>query len=338
VDEADPVLITALGNHALWMVNTGDEAGRALAESYGVGGIPAFVLMNEDEEIFDRWGGFGGAEKWSERFAEASAVTLPVAEREERFAAAPTVEDALFLGRFADESGDFARAIDLFTRALAIDSAAAREGDAVHDRFAAAFFGAMQGELPMEEAGPVIEAALRDPETKEKSVMAFARLVFFGVRMMGLEPLEPYIRIAHPRIAAYEGEEHADEKKEFLLEYAVRIEKDVERGLAMKREMLPEGWEKDAEELNDFAWWCYVNDINLEEAEALARRGAELAEEDAVRANIIDTVAEIVNLRGDPVEAVRLMEQAVELDTSSVYLRSQLDRFRAIRDGKVEEG
>ena len=71
------------------MVNTGDEEGHALAESYGVGGIPSFILMNTNGEVLDRWGGFGDSEKWAERLAEATAVTLPIADREGRFPLVP---------------------------------------------------------------------------------------------------------------------------------------------------------------------------------------------------------------------------------------------------------
>ncbi|MBN1824910.1 MAG: hypothetical protein JW958_01505 [Candidatus Eisenbacteria bacterium] len=338
VDEADPVLVAALGNHVLWIVSTDEEEGRTLAESYGVSGIPAFILMNPAGEVVDRWSGFGGSEKWAERLAEAVSDPTPAAERETRFAESPTVEDALFLGRIADESERYGEAIAYFDRAIALDPEAAREGDAAHKRFAAAFFAFLQGKLSVEEAGPVIESTLADAETEEASIMAFARLAFLGVRTIGLEPMEPYLRLAYPRVMASENEKYVGEKKNFLLEYTVQIEKDPERGLALKRELLPEGWENDAGELNQFAWWCFENAVNLEEAEALARRGAELAESDGHRASILDTVAEIVNLRGDPAEAVRLIERAIELDTTRVYFREQLDRFQGIRDAAAAKG
>lgn len=338
MDEADPVLVSALGDNVLWMVDTGTEEGRDHAGSYGVSGIPSYVLLTAGEEIIDRWSGFGGSEAWAERFAEAVADPTPVAERKARFDESPTVEDALFLARITGESEQYAAAIAYCDQALELDPVAAREGDVLHLRFSVAFFGLLDGELPVEVAGPVIESALADPETEEKTVMTFARLVPYGVRRVGLEPMEPLLRAARPRVEAYEGEEYADAKRTFLLEYAVRIDKDLERGLAMKRESLPEGWETDAEQLNDFAWWCFENAVNLGEAEALARKGAELAESDPVRGNILDTVAEIANLRGDPAEAVRLMERAVDLDTSNVYFQEQLDRFRAIRDGGAGKG
>ena len=59
----------------------------------------------------------------------------------------------------------------------------------------------------------------------------------------------------------------------------------------------------------------------------LARKGAELAEEDAAKAMILDTVAEIVNLRGDRDEAIALMKQAVELDPDNEYFQKQVSRF-----------
>jgi len=80
--------------------------------------------------------------------------------------------------------------------------------------------------------------------------------------------------------------------------------------------------------LNSFAWWCFENKINLQEAAELGRRGVKLAEPGRGKAMIIDTVAEIENLRGNPREAVKLMEQAVKEDPASDQWKKQLERFK----------
>ena len=98
-------------------------------------------------------------------------------------------------------------------------------------------------------------------------------------------------------------------------------------------ETRPEGWEEDPGELNGFAWWCFENRINLEQAEDLARRGVELAPEGEEKAMVLDTLAELVFLRGDENEAVALIRQAIEQSPDNEYYREQMVRFGGEPDG-----
>jgi tetratricopeptide (TPR) repeat protein len=78
------------------------------------------------------------------------------------------------------------------------------------------------------------------------------------------------------------------------------------------------------------AWWCFENAVKLDEAEELARRGVKLAEAPGDKANILDTLAEICNARGNCPEAVVYMRQAVELNPEREYFKKQLERFEAL--------
>ena len=88
----------------------------------------------------------------------------------------------------------------------------------------------------------------------------------------------------------------------------------------------PENWEENAQALNNLAWWCFENRVELERAQQLAEDSIEKAESDASRANSLDTLAEIVALDGDTEEAARLIRQAIELNPTD-YFKSQLARF-----------
>jgi tetratricopeptide (TPR) repeat protein len=101
--------------------------------------------------------------------------------------------------------------------------------------------------------------------------------------------------------------------------------------------MLPEGWMEDANELNNFAWWCFENEVNLEEALELAIKGAELAENDSARANVLDTAAEICNALGNCEEAIVKIKKAIELDPDNDYFKDQLARFEEITAEKKSE-
>ena len=91
---------------------------------------------------------------------------------------------------------------------------------------------------------------------------------------------------------------------------------------------------ENADKLNNFAWWCFENDVNLEEAGELALKGVELADSDSGRANILDTVAEICNKLGNCDQAVAHMQRAVELDPERQYFKDQLVKFQKVLEEK----
>jgi len=124
------------------------------------------------------------------------------------------------------------------------------------------------------------------------------------------------------------AEQYKNERKSLLIANALYVEKDKEKALALKRENQPEGWMDDAGKLNAFAWWCFENNVNLPEAEELARKGVALAKPGKEKAQILDTVAEICNARGDCKDAVTLTEQAIKEDPKSDYYPKQLARFQ----------
>ena len=130
-------------------------------------------------------------------------------------------------------------------------------------------------------------------------------------------------------------QDHADQAPAWSVRYlninhALFVEKDPDKALTLKKSSLKEGWENDAGQLNGFAWWCFENKLNLDEAAELARRGAKLAEPGRSKAMILDTAAEIENLRGNPAEAFKLMEQAVKEDPVTEHWKEQLERFKKV--------
>jgi hypothetical protein len=95
---------------------------------------------------------------------------------------------------------------------------------------------------------------------------------------------------------------------------------------------MPEGWDENAGDLNTFSWWCFEHKINLDEAEKLARMGAELAEPGGEKAMILDTLAEIVNLKGKPKEAVKVTKLAIKESPGRKFYQEQLTRFEKLAE------
>jgi tetratricopeptide (TPR) repeat protein len=117
---------------------------------------------------------------------------------------------------------------------------------------------------------------------------------------------------------------------EICLALGDTIEASVHRKAAQ-----PEGWTEDPARLNGVAWWCFEHNVNLEEAEAFARRGVDLAQPGREKAMILDTLAEICHKRGRTAEAVVLIQEAIREDGEDSYYREQLERFQAIADRKA---
>ena len=62
----------------------------------------------------------------------------------------------------------------------------------------------------------------------------------------------------------------------------------------------------------------------------MARRGVELAEAGKMKANILDTLAEICNLSGNCGDAVEYMRLAVAEAPENEYFQKQLERFETL--------
>ena len=113
-------------------------------------------------------------------------------------------------------------------------------------------------------------------------------------------------------------------------DYALHIEKDSEKAVELHKAMLPENWNEDPNLLNNIAWWCFENGINLDEAETLARKGIELSDPGTDRANIYDTLAEICNLNGNCGDAVDYIRLAIKDAPDNEYFPKQEKRFEQL--------
>ncbi len=155
----------------------------------------------------------------------------------------------------------------------------------------------------------------------------------FGMRSVSQKAKDPklmvpYLTAAIDATSGPAGDAFKDERKSLLVDHALYVEGDKEKAVAMKRESMPAGWQEDSGKLNAFSWWCFENQVNLAEAEDLARKGAELAKPGAEKARVLDTVAEICNARGDCKDAVKLIEDAIKEDPANDYYKEQLTRFQ----------
>ena len=298
-------------------------------------GFPTFVMVNTSGSESDRWMGYETAAEWVQTVDEARSDTRSVADKQEAFASGPTLPLARSLSRQKASSGEYVDAVRYLSAASQLDS-----DPAAKRRYEVAMFDAMARGMKGGHYTAAQVTRQADRVVDQKGVEGDALLnVAYGMGKVArmshdMTIYEPYLAKA---FAATEGTSDESQQKyrdDLMPDYLMYVKHDTDAAIVAKKASLSEDWQENSKELNGFAWWCYENGVNLEEAEEYALKGVRLAATDAERANILDTAAEICNARGDCTKAVELIREAVELNPDSEYFREQLTRFETISSAR----
>lgn len=321
---------TALQNTVFFKVDCEKGEGIEVAKRYKVQGYPTFIAVNGQGEVTDRWIGYEGAAKWAASVDRAKADPRTIAAKKEAFAARPTAGLAQSLANDASTDYEFAGAVGYFRQARQMDPAGA--SGYTEQILTNMFYGAQSKAFTFAEIAQEADLALASPEATPAQKVELALML----RQVAGQAEDPGLAVPYITAALTASKDGADEelargRLRLEVDYALLVEKDADKAVALRKRTLPEGWQEDPDQLNGFAWWCFENKVNLEEAADLARRGVELAADDGQRANILDTAAEICAARGDCGDAVALIKRAVELAPDKKYFQDQLARFEAMR-------
>jgi len=311
----------------LFKTNSHDGGpGEALADKHSAKGLPHFILMDSTGAPLDRWRGFSDPARWLRTFDQAFADPTTVDAKRERFRTGPTEALAAALGRIQSSLGEAKESVAFYREAEKL------AGRPVPDYSLAMLFQQARGMgddgFTLEEVRASADAVMGSPDAAPVDKLLAAD-VMSDVAKEKKDPslMTPYLQ---PALAASEGLADAKAKQlrgELAIAEALLIRGDKNLAVSLKREAMSAGWDGDAGKLNDFAWWCFENEVNLEEAERLARKGTELAKPGPEKAEILDTLAEIRNLRGDREEARALSELAAKEDPGSEHYPKQVERF-----------
>ncbi len=317
--DTDNVLREALGEVAFVKLDA-EQEGEELAERYSVSGYPSFVLLRHDGEVIDRWMGYETASEFIEKLRAAAADTTTLAEKIERFEAAPTARGAALLGRIHGAQDSYAAAIAYYRKAQELDPSA----DHAMSLFVNTFSG--RDEVPFDD--DEIRAAADRVTGDVRDLTTVAQMMaYLAERRDDPSLMHPYLERALEASEGSNDESVLRVRNDLLVTRALEVEGDKQRAVELKRSGMPDGWRDDAAKLNAFAWWCFQNEVSLEEAERLARRGVELAEPGKERAMILDTLAELCNANGDCGTALDLIVQAIAEDPDNPYYEEQRARF-----------
>ncbi|MDP6528975.1 MAG: hypothetical protein QGI43_04740 [Gemmatimonadota bacterium] len=325
--DSDENMQKALEPVILFRVDAEKGEGVDLAARYGVSGFPTFVLMNAEGAAIDVWAGYGDADGFTERLASATADLATIDEKRVRFGENPTGAGAVSLARIEESQGKYEAAIALYLKAIEMESRedVKREDDILRCRI---YHLMENGEGTQEEIAAAADAVVASEKATPTDLLRVSSIIRWAEGVLGDEDFAtPYIKAAVEGAEGSEDESVAQQVLALRPDYELRVNGDAEAALRHKRVLLEEGWRDDARELNSFAWWCFENGVNLEEAEELATRGVELSSEGSARGHILDTLAEIQNARGRPVEALATMRVARKEDPENEHYKGQETRF-----------
>jgi tetratricopeptide (TPR) repeat protein len=318
----------ALEDVVLFKVDAEKGEGPELKEQYRVNGYPTYILANTEVETMDTWMRYEKAH-FLMNIGDALADPTTIEQKEARFASAPTAVDAGKLARYQGARGNYADAVKLYSKGEQLDPSV----DYSFQIFDEMFTGFRKAEaFTVDEVRKAADAVLahegRDPD--EIVDVAFW-MKHVGSKVEDRDLWLPYLEPALTASADSDDERMQKRHAQLKIDHTLFVKKDEATAVKLKYASMPEGWKDDPKQLNSFSWWCFESMVNLEEGEALGRRGVELAPAGTERAMILDTVAEICNARGNCDDAVELIRMAIEDAPESEYYQEQLERFEAIR-------
>ncbi len=259
--------------------------------------------------------------KMNSGFADLS----PIEEKEARFGKNPDLQTALALAEYSESVGELQKSVGYYQEAAKLDP----DNDYAYALFQLYRWGNRKQIFSKEDVMKSGEAALVSSYTDDESrfwiLHAMSR---FAARDAQNEKLLAHVKAAQKLITEKPDVAPDRYKMDISIYFSLLIEKDADKAVNLKKANMPDGWMDDAGDLNAFSWWCFENGINLEEAEKLARRGIKIADSGRQKAMILDTCAEIVNLRGNPSEAAELIQLALKEDPESKFYQDQLEKFK----------
>jgi thiol-disulfide isomerase/thioredoxin len=333
--ETDAQVQNATGGFILYKTDA-EKEGKELAKKFSVAGYPTYVALNPEGEILERWGGYTKG-FFLTRTSGVLADPTTVEQKFARFEAKPTASDAAVLARHHDSRGEYKDAISFYSKAqkLAKDPST----DYSMDIFAATFYGFRDDMFALDELSARADDVFKSKHAGEGDLITTADMMMSAARHEEKpEAGLPYLEGAVERTEAALSDGIRESRTRLLPDYALYVQKDVNQAIAYKKESLGEGWTESPSRLNSFAWWCFENEDNLEEAYEMARKGVELAEPGSDKAQILDTLAEICNARGDCREALQIIQMAIKEDPNREYFKKQEKRFAellAAEEGKM---
>ena len=312
----------------LYQVDAEKGEGVELAKEFKVRAYPSFILLNGDGETLDRWVGYSKDMHLETLDAALSDLTT-IEHKMERYNSKPSAKDAAVLGRYSYALGEYKDAVNYYTTAQKLNDNP--ETDYSYKIFDNTYSGVKGEHFTFDDVTAAADNVLKSEAAKPKiKGITAMRVTRMAKRQDRLDIIEPYIEAGLKMVSGSDDPDDIESYNDLMVEKSLYVTRDKKAAVKYKKANLPDGWMEDAGKLNGFAWWCFENLVNLEEAEQLARKGVELAEPGREKAMILDTLAEICNVLDNCFEAVKFTKLAISEDPENEFYGNQLERFEKI--------
>jgi tetratricopeptide (TPR) repeat protein len=321
----DNDVIASLESVILFQTDAEKGEGKELAHEFDVKGYPTFVMVDTDGRTLDRWAGYG-KENFVETLADAMTDLSTIEEKLAAYQESPTAGLAVVLARYNSSVDDYAAAVDYYATAQRIKENS--NDDYTYEIFRNTYYGSSGEEFTLDDvltaANGVLESKNADPEDVVNTAISVTRVAKKNDRV---DVIQPYMEAGLKISSQSDSPRMKDAYNQLMIDKSLLITGNEEMAVEYKKATMPEGWMDDAGRLNAFAWWCFENKVDLEEAEKLSRKSVELAEPGHQKAMNLDTLAEICNALDNYREAVELTRQAIKEDPDDKYFQDQLVKF-----------
>ncbi len=318
----DAEVMAALENVVLHKVDCEKGEGIDLAVEFEIQGYPTYVLVNADKQIIARWSGFA-KDYFINTLTEELADLATIDQKMARYDDLPTLNDAKALARYSSATGMYKDAVTYYGKAAELDD----ENNYAYDLLENTIRGIRGNEFTYEDAVKTAEIVFagNDYTSQVYAASDMSRLAEYHEKMVDFKN---YLELGMKAYTKANDENLSRHNTEFEIAYNLNFTGEKNKAVELKRSTYEDGWTEDANALNSFAWWCYENMINLEEAEKLAVKGVNLAQPGRSKAMILDTAAHICKALGNNDDAIKYMEMAVNEDPDDAGWQETLEEFK----------
>jgi tetratricopeptide (TPR) repeat protein len=284
-------------------------------------------LTNNAGEPINQWIGYtGGASALVNILNKALADLTIIDDRVNRFKTKPTFEDALFLAGYFSGAGENLKAVDYYRKLINLGKETGV--DYSYKIFENIAYAVWNDELAFNEVLPAADAVLTAERKNDKNIIDVARLMTRLADKAGrLDILEKYLKAGIAVSSNTKDMQIQSAGVELRADYAIYIEKNIDKGIAIKKSAMPQGWQDDRDQFYMFTKWCLIRKVNLAEAEMFARKTLTQVEPGRFRARAYSTLAEILEASKKIDQAIEALKAAVEHDPENDYYKKELKRL-----------
>jgi len=320
----DMEVMAELENVILLKIDSEKGDGIELAKKYGVLGYPTYALINSDEQPIDRWMGYG-KDMFIEMMNKATSDLSTIDEKLQRMSASPSIKDALVLGRYYQNSGEYNKAYEFHTNAQQLNTDS--ETHYFDKIFESAADGYFRDQISYSDVATAAENLIGNGSNLDIA-LACSQLSRIAGKEDDTETVKKYFEIGLKASEDNNDEQLRKIHTRLQVDYNLQVIADTAKAVEFKKASMRDNWTESAGGLNAFTWWCYENNANLGEANILARKAVEMAEPGSQKAMILDTAAHICKARGNYEDAIKFMEQAMIEDPENKQWNETLEKFK----------